>query len=112
MVSQSAWQPSLWDCLPCGGCSRNSGTLHRTPPTKPNRGTQRQLGARSVWPGYPEKRRVSYFADMVTCPVLALGLSSLAFARFSKTAIVEWALIVIVGFALWTLVEYAMHRLI
>src|SRR5215510_15334678 len=59
-----------------------------------------------------QQSAISYFADMVKCPVLALGLSSLAFARFSKTAIVEWALLVLVGFALWTLVEYAMHRLI
>jgi sterol desaturase/sphingolipid hydroxylase (fatty acid hydroxylase superfamily) len=55
---------------------------------------------------------VSYFADMVLCPLLAAGLSTFALAHFAGLAVVEWLLALIAGAALWTLVEYGMHRLI
>jgi sterol desaturase/sphingolipid hydroxylase (fatty acid hydroxylase superfamily) len=55
---------------------------------------------------------VSYFADMVMCPLVVLGLSAFALTHFTRAAMVEWALLVSFGCAFWTLVEYAMHRLI
>jgi hypothetical protein len=53
---------------------------------------------------------ISYFADMLLCPLLAAGLAIFASARFAKLALVEWSVMVIAGVVLWTLVEYAMHR--
>jgi len=54
---------------------------------------------------------ISYFADIVICPLLALALSLFAFDRYSKE-IIEWLVILVLGVALWTLVEYFMHRVV
>jgi len=54
---------------------------------------------------------ISYFADIVFCPLLALALSLFAFDRYSEQ-IIEWLLILVFGVALWTLVEYFMHRVV
>ena len=53
---------------------------------------------------------ISYFADMLLCPLLAVVLAIFASTRFAKLALVEWSVMVIAGVVLWTLVEYAMHR--
>jgi sterol desaturase/sphingolipid hydroxylase (fatty acid hydroxylase superfamily) len=55
---------------------------------------------------------ISYFADMLLCPLLAVVLAIFASTRFAKLVLVEWSVMVIAGVVLWTLVEYAMHRLI
>jgi sterol desaturase/sphingolipid hydroxylase (fatty acid hydroxylase superfamily) len=55
---------------------------------------------------------ISYFADIVLCPLLAAGLGVFALAAFGARDLVACALMAVVGGALWTLVEYAMHRVI
>jgi hypothetical protein len=55
---------------------------------------------------------ISYFADMLLCPLIAAGLAVFAHIHFTKLALVEWWLVLMVGVALWTLIEYAMHRVI
>ena len=55
---------------------------------------------------------ISYFADMVLCPLLAVTLSVFTLTHFLRLALVEWWLMVMVGVALWTLIEYALHRVI
>jgi hypothetical protein len=45
---------------------------------------------------------ISYFADMLLCPLLAAGLAIFASARFAKLALVEWSVMVIAGVVLWT----------
>jgi sterol desaturase/sphingolipid hydroxylase (fatty acid hydroxylase superfamily) len=59
-----------------------------------------------------QQRAISYFADMVACPLLAGILSIVALTHFTRPAIVEWCLLVMMGGALWTLAEYFMHRVI
>jgi sterol desaturase/sphingolipid hydroxylase (fatty acid hydroxylase superfamily) len=56
------------------------------------------------------QRAVSYFADMVACPLLAGTQSIFGLTHFAKSDLVEWCLLVAVGAALWTLTEYIMHR--
>jgi sterol desaturase/sphingolipid hydroxylase (fatty acid hydroxylase superfamily) len=58
------------------------------------------------------QRATSYFTDMVACPLLAGTLSTIALMHFTRFAIFEWCLLVMVGAALWTLTEYIMHRII
>ena len=53
-----------------------------------------------------QQSAIYYFADMVVCPLLAAALSIVALARFTRPAAVEWSLMVMIGAALWTLVEY------
>ena len=60
-----------------------------------------------------QQSAIYYFADMVVCPLLAAALSIVALARFARRpAAVEWLLMVMIGAALWTLVEYVMHRVV
>ena len=56
--------------------------------------------------------RISYFADMVLSPLLALGLSIFALAHFSGLELVDWVLGITAGAALWTLCEYLVHRVV
>jgi sterol desaturase/sphingolipid hydroxylase (fatty acid hydroxylase superfamily) len=58
------------------------------------------------------QRAISYFADMVACPLLAGTLTIFALKHISRTAFVEWCFLVMIGTALWTLIEYIMHRVI
>src|SRR5262249_28054179 len=55
---------------------------------------------------------ISYFADIVLCPLLAAGLGVFALAEFNPRALMACALMAVVGAALWTLVEYVMHRVV
>ena len=55
---------------------------------------------------------ISYFADMVFSPLLALGLSIFALARFSGLELIEWAFAMTAGALLWTLCEYLVHRVV
>src|SRR5262249_434166 len=62
-----------------------------------------------------EKMRQSalaYFADMVVSPLIAGGLSTFALTHFTNYALVRWLATVMLGVALWTLIEYATHRVI
>jgi Fatty acid hydroxylase superfamily len=59
-----------------------------------------------------QQRAISYFADMVACPLLAGALAIFALAHITKPALVEWCLLVMIGAALWTVTEYFMHRVI
>jgi sterol desaturase/sphingolipid hydroxylase (fatty acid hydroxylase superfamily) len=56
------------------------------------------------------QRASSYFADLIFCPLLASGLSVFALARLTLGGVIEWFLMVAAGAALWTLIEYVMHR--
>jgi sterol desaturase/sphingolipid hydroxylase (fatty acid hydroxylase superfamily) len=58
------------------------------------------------------QRAISYFADMIVCPLLAGSLSIFALTHLTRLAVVEWCLMVVVGATLWTLIEYIMHRVI
>jgi sterol desaturase/sphingolipid hydroxylase (fatty acid hydroxylase superfamily) len=53
---------------------------------------------------------ISYFADMVLSPLLALALSVYAITHFARLELVGWFLAVAVGAASWTLIEYLTHR--
>jgi sterol desaturase/sphingolipid hydroxylase (fatty acid hydroxylase superfamily) len=55
---------------------------------------------------------ISYFADMLLCPLVVAGLAIFASIHFAEFALVEWGLMAIAGVVLWTVVEYAMHRFI
>jgi sterol desaturase/sphingolipid hydroxylase (fatty acid hydroxylase superfamily) len=55
---------------------------------------------------------ISYFADIVACPVLSAGLAIFAFLHFPARALIACALMTVLGAVLWTLVEYVMHRVI
>jgi sterol desaturase/sphingolipid hydroxylase (fatty acid hydroxylase superfamily) len=59
-----------------------------------------------------QQRAISYFADMVACPLLAGALAIFALTHITKSALVEWCLLVMIGAALWTVTEYFMHRVI
>jgi sterol desaturase/sphingolipid hydroxylase (fatty acid hydroxylase superfamily) len=53
---------------------------------------------------------ISYFCEFVLCPLLAAGLSAYALSHFTGQALVEWLAMTVVGLALWTFVEYTIHR--
>jgi sterol desaturase/sphingolipid hydroxylase (fatty acid hydroxylase superfamily) len=53
---------------------------------------------------------VSYFADAVLSPVLAIGLAAIALTRLSGFEILAWLGSVVAGGFLWTLLEYVIHR--
>ena len=53
---------------------------------------------------------VSYFADTVLSPALAIGLSAIALTRLSGFDILAWLGSVLAGGVLWTLFEYIIHR--
>jgi sterol desaturase/sphingolipid hydroxylase (fatty acid hydroxylase superfamily) len=53
---------------------------------------------------------ISYFADSLLSPVLAIGLAAVALSRLSGFGILAWSLSVLAGAALWTLAEYVIHR--
>jgi sterol desaturase/sphingolipid hydroxylase (fatty acid hydroxylase superfamily) len=55
---------------------------------------------------------ISYFAEFVVCPLLAAGLSAFALTHFTGHALVAWLAMTILGLALWTCIEYAIHRTI
>jgi len=55
---------------------------------------------------------LAYFADMVVSPLIAGGLSTFALTHFTNYALVRWLATVMLGVALWTLIEYATHRVI
>ena len=55
---------------------------------------------------------LGYFADMIVSPLLAGGLSTFALTHFTNYALVRWLAMVMLGVALWTLIEYATHRVI
>jgi sterol desaturase/sphingolipid hydroxylase (fatty acid hydroxylase superfamily) len=54
---------------------------------------------------------ISYYADMVLCPLLALGLSLFACGWYAEH-IVQWFAMLLIGVGLWTFIEYLMHRLV
>jgi sterol desaturase/sphingolipid hydroxylase (fatty acid hydroxylase superfamily) len=54
--------------------------------------------------------RVLYFGDFVACPVAVLVLAILALAGRDIEATGLWVLMLITGVAVWTLVEYVIHR--
>ena len=55
---------------------------------------------------------LGYFADMIVSPLLAGGLSTFALTHFTNYALVRWLAMVMLGVALWTLIEYGTHRVI
>jgi sterol desaturase/sphingolipid hydroxylase (fatty acid hydroxylase superfamily) len=55
---------------------------------------------------------ISYFADMVLSPLLALGLSVFALTHFTGLELTEWFFAMMTGIALWTLCEYFVHRVV
>jgi len=55
---------------------------------------------------------LGYFSDMLVSPLLAGGLSTFALTHFTNYALVCWLATVMLGVALWTLIEYATHRMI
>ena len=55
---------------------------------------------------------LGYFADMIVSPLLAGGLSTFALTHFTNYALFRWLAMVMLGVALWTLIEYGTHRVI
>jgi len=59
-----------------------------------------------------EQGPLGYFADMLVSPLLAGGLSTFALTHFTNYALACWLATVMLGVALWTLIEYVTHRMI
>jgi sterol desaturase/sphingolipid hydroxylase (fatty acid hydroxylase superfamily) len=51
-----------------------------------------------------------YFGDFVVIPVAVLWLGVAAYLAGGVVAIPEWSLSLLIGAALWTLIEYLIHR--
>lgn len=54
--------------------------------------------------------RVLYFGDLYLCPGAVLGLAALTMVGCDMVAIGRWAAAFLAGGALWTFIEYAVHR--
>jgi sterol desaturase/sphingolipid hydroxylase (fatty acid hydroxylase superfamily) len=54
--------------------------------------------------------RFFYFGDFVVIPIAVLLLAAAAYVAGGLAAIPEWGLSLLFGAALWTLVEYLVHR--
>jgi sterol desaturase/sphingolipid hydroxylase (fatty acid hydroxylase superfamily) len=55
---------------------------------------------------------ISYFADMVLSPLLAIVLCGIALVNITRLGFVQWLAAVLAGAAFWTFFEYVMHRVI
>ena len=51
-----------------------------------------------------------YFGDFVVIPIAVLWLGAAAYMAGGGGAIPEWSLSLLFGAALWTLIEYLIHR--
>ena len=51
-----------------------------------------------------------YFGDFVAIPVAVLWLGVVAYLAGGVVAVPEWSLSLVIGAALWTLIEYLIHR--
>jgi hypothetical protein len=56
--------------------------------------------------------RAGYYADFVFYPILLLLLGGAAMASDTFSQGIEWAFACLIGVAIWTLLEYGMHRVI
>jgi sterol desaturase/sphingolipid hydroxylase (fatty acid hydroxylase superfamily) len=54
--------------------------------------------------------KFAYYADYVAYPLVIVGLAGAALVGTTWTGAAEWLLAAIVGCALWTLMEYFLHR--
>lgn len=56
--------------------------------------------------------KFDYFSDYVAYPVAILAVGTVVMGASALHANLEWLAAVGVGFALWTLLEYALHRVV
>jgi sterol desaturase/sphingolipid hydroxylase (fatty acid hydroxylase superfamily) len=56
--------------------------------------------------------RVGYYADFVIYPVLVLFGGAIILTHIDEVERVDWLVAVAAGLALWTFLEYAMHRIV
>jgi sterol desaturase/sphingolipid hydroxylase (fatty acid hydroxylase superfamily) len=55
--------------------------------------------------------KFAYYADYVAYPLVIVGLSAAALVGATWTSAAEWCLAAVLGVALWTLMEYVLHRI-
>ena len=56
--------------------------------------------------------KVGYYADFVFYPILLLLLAGVAIVRDTWTHWLIWVSLCILGIAIWTLLEYGLHRIV
>jgi sterol desaturase/sphingolipid hydroxylase (fatty acid hydroxylase superfamily) len=54
--------------------------------------------------------KLSYYSDFVVYPAVIVGLTAAGVVHSTWTDRAEWLCVGLVGFVLWTLVEYVLHR--
>ncbi len=54
--------------------------------------------------------KLTYYADFVVYPVVIVGLAAFGVARATWTDRSEWLAAAALGFVIWTLAEYILHR--
>jgi len=54
--------------------------------------------------------KAGYYADFVFYPIFLLTLAGVAIARDTPAAWLLWVLLCLIGVAIWTLLEYGLHR--
>ncbi len=54
--------------------------------------------------------KFSYYADFIVYPVVIVALTAIAFDHSTWASATEWLGASLAGMALWTLMEYALHR--
>ena len=54
--------------------------------------------------------RLNYYSDFVVYPVVIVGLTAAGVTHATWTERSEWLIAGAVGFVLWTLAEYILHR--
>jgi sterol desaturase/sphingolipid hydroxylase (fatty acid hydroxylase superfamily) len=55
--------------------------------------------------------KFSYYSDFVVYPVVVIGLTAVNFSYYSGHHGRDWFAVCVSGFLLWTLLEYALHRI-
>ena len=55
--------------------------------------------------------KLSYYSDFVLYPVVLITLTAFDFNHLFRASGVEWLFAVAAGLLLWTLLEYALHRI-
>ena len=55
--------------------------------------------------------KLAYYSDFVAYPVIFVALAAADISRLSWTSGAEWLAAAMAGLVLWTLMEYALHRI-
>jgi sterol desaturase/sphingolipid hydroxylase (fatty acid hydroxylase superfamily) len=55
--------------------------------------------------------KISYYSDFIVYPVVLVALTAVNFDRAARPSGAEWVFAALAGLVLWTLMEYALHRI-